>query len=241
MKSLVAIALSLALFASTRNEDLKVVLEKTYLTEQASPILNMIAAEIVAEHKLSVQPSVLVEAFREQFSAMTVELSKPYQGRFSDAEVKELRRIHENPVWQKYSKEGMTIVAAQVQVMRGAFQQLAVRFRAPLAEIWQITEDDFSRVEKANLPVIVDINASWCSACKSMAPIFDAAAQQYEGQIQFAKIDADSQQHLVKKFKVTGLPTLLFFKPGKKDPVMRSAGALDADQLDAKIQQLLKS
>ena len=63
-------------------------------------------------------------------------------------------------------------------------------------------------------PVVVDVWADWCGPCKMLAPQFKAAADELEGKARFAKLDADRYQKLVKKYKVMGLPTLLFFKDG---------------------------
>lgn len=229
-------------FGGSRGDDLKVVLEKTYLTVQAEPILNMMALDAIEEMKAPLKPIAVVAAFKRGFSqdALLGALGKPYEGRFSNAEMKELRKICESPVWQKYAQEGTAIMAANLDVMRSAFRNLC-QMQIPIAGIWQITEDNFDQVAASDLPVIIDVNASWCHACQAMAPVFDEVSGEYEGKVQFAKMDIDAEPALAKKFKIHSLPTLLFFKAGHKTPTMKSVGALDKEQFEAKIDSFLKT
>ena len=71
-------------------------------------------------------------------------------------------------------------------------------------------------------PVVVDVWADWCGPCKMLAPQFAAAEEELKGKVRFAKLDADKNQKLVRKYKIMGIPTLLFFKDGQL--VDRSTG-----------------
>lgn len=64
-------------------------------------------------------------------------------------------------------------------------------------------------------PVVVDVWASWCGPCRMLAPHFGGAAEELKGKARFVKLDADKNQKIVRKYKVMGLPTLLFFKDGQ--------------------------
>lgn len=107
--------------------------------------------------------------------------------------------------------------------------------------IVQITKDSFDdAVAKSTLPTIVDVNATWCNPCRMMEPIIDQLSEEYNGVIQFGKIDFDSQSELVKKFNVSSLPTILFFKKGQKTPAMKHVGFISKEDLEAKIKTFLK-
>jgi thioredoxin 1 len=106
--------------------------------------------------------------------------------------------------------------------------------------MWQITEDTVGQIETSDKPVIIDVSATWCGACRTMAPVFDEMSEEYQDTIQFAKMDIDSQQRLAKKFGVKALPTILFFKAGQKKPLMKHTGAMTKDEFEAQIKQFLQ-
>ena len=86
-------------------------------------------------------------------------------------------------------------------------------------------------------PVVVDVWADWCGPCKMLAPNFKAAAEALEGKARFVKVDADRNQKLVRKYKVKGLPTLLFFKDGEL--VDRSTGVVTKTAILKRVKPLL--
>ena len=235
-------------FASNRTEDLKVVLEKTFLQPQCDPLLNMMAMEAISETEKKIESEVLIEQFRKQFNDEKTlqKFSKPYETVFSDAEIKELRKIHENPVWEKYSREGMPIFQAQLENMKEAFKELAVNYSAEkkeliaAADVLELTQDNFNQVAESKLPVIIDVAASWCHSCQMISPIVDELSEKYKGKIQFAKIDIDSQNALAEQYGVTALPTIVFIKPGQKTPAMKSVGYMSKKDFEAKINEFLK-
>ena len=59
-------------------------------------------------------------------------------------------------------------------------------------------------------PAIVDFYASWCGPCKTIAPILEELAKEYEGQIYIYKIDTEKEPELAAAFGVMSIPTLLF-------------------------------
>lgn len=251
MKKLIVyfLLISSTSFATTRNEDLKVIFEKTYLQSQCEPLLNMMAMEAIADSQKKIEAEELIEKFRKEFGSEKIlaKFSKPYEAVFSDEEVRELRKIHESPVWQKYFAEGMPIFQAQMENMKEMFKELAASFIAEEkevvanGEILEVTEENFNAITESKKPVIVDINASWCNPCKMMEPILEELSEKYKGKIEFAKIDFDSQADLVKQYEVTSLPTILFMKPGQKKPAIKSVGFMSKKDFEAKIDQFLKS
>eukprot|EP01028_Stygiella_incarcerata_P009870 TRINITY_DN4858_c0_g1_i1.p1 TRINITY_DN4858_c0_g1~~TRINITY_DN4858_c0_g1_i1.p1 ORF type:complete len:106 (+),score=28.42 TRINITY_DN4858_c0_g1_i1:131-448(+) len=70
-------------------------------------------------------------------------------------------------------------------------------------------------LETAGKLVIVDFSASWCPPCRMFAPIFESMAAKYPGVI-FIHVDVDELDSLPHVQGVTGVPTFMYFKGGKK-------------------------
>jgi thioredoxin 1 len=81
--------------------------------------------------------------------------------------------------------------------------------------IRHVTDDSFEpEVLKSDVPVLVDYWAEWCGPCKSIAPILEAVAKEYDGRLKVAKINVDENQSTPAKFGIRGIPTLMLFKNG---------------------------
>ena len=86
-------------------------------------------------------------------------------------------------------------------------------------------------VLKADKPVLVDYWAEWCGPCKSIAPILDEVAEEYDGRLKIAKLNVDENQAVPAKFGIRGIPTLMLFKNGNLEATR--VGALSKSQLTA--------
>jgi thioredoxin 1 len=102
----------------------------------------------------------------------------------------------------------------------------------PTSSIHRVTDDTFEpEVLKSETPVLVDYWAEWCGPCKSIAPILDEVAKEYEGRLKIAKINVDENQQTPAKFGIRGIPTLMLFKNGNVEATR--VGALSKSQLTA--------
>lgn len=98
--------------------------------------------------------------------------------------------------------------------------------------IQHVTDDSFEpEVLKSEVPVLVDYWAEWCGPCKSIAPILDQVAQEYDGRLKIAKLNVDENQQVPAKFGIRGIPTLMLFKNGNLEATR--VGALSKSQLTA--------
>lgn len=59
-------------------------------------------------------------------------------------------------------------------------------------------------------PCIIDFYASWCGPCKTIAPILEDLAKEYDGQIYVYKVNTEEEQELAGAFGIRSIPTLLF-------------------------------
>ncbi|MFW5710436.1 MAG: thioredoxin [Spirochaetota bacterium] len=77
---------------------------------------------------------------------------------------------------------------------------------------------------QGELPAVIDFYADWCGPCKMVAPIVEELSEEYEGKVDFYKIDTEEQQELAAAFGIQSIPSLLFI-PLDGKPQM-AAGAL---------------
>ncbi len=59
-------------------------------------------------------------------------------------------------------------------------------------------------------PVVVDIYATWCGPCKRLSPILNELATEYNGKVDFYKIDLDKNRGLGNAFGVQSIPMVIF-------------------------------
>lgn len=85
---------------------------------------------------------------------------------------------------------------------------------------------------------LVDFGADWCAPCRTLAPTFEKAAQQYGERLTFAKVDIDDEPELAQSLHIHSIPTLIAFENGKE--VGRLAGALPASLLNVAIDRFLE-
>ena len=98
-----------------------------------------------------------------------------------------------------------------------------------------VTDSDFEdEVVNAETPVLVDFWADWCAPCKMIAPIVEELAEEYDGQVKFAKLDVDSNPKSAMTYGIRGIPTLLIFKGGQ--PVDQIVGAVPKSALKSKLE-----
>lgn len=79
------------------------------------------------------------------------------------------------------------------------------------------------------VPVLVDFWATWCGPCKSLGPILEKLAGEYNGAFLLAKVDVDKEQQIAAAFQIRSVPTVFLVKDGQL--VDGFPGALPEGQL----------
>lgn len=82
-------------------------------------------------------------------------------------------------------------------------------------------------------PALVEFFAPWCGHCKNLAPIYEELGQAFahaEDKVSIAKVDADANRDLGKRFGIQGFPTIKYFD-GKSDVPVDYKGGRDLESL----------
>ncbi|MFJ8935918.1 thioredoxin [Streptomyces sp. NPDC102365] len=110
--------------------------------------------------------------------------------------------------------------------------------KQPLPWIVDAGDDDFTEVvERATVPVVVDLWATWCGPCRMVSPALEQVARDLAGRIKLAKVDVDRNPRLSQRFEVQAVPTLLVLDRGRT--LARQAGAAPAQVLRSWVEQAL--
>ncbi|WP_428073991.1 thioredoxin [Candidatus Avelusimicrobium luingense] len=101
-----------------------------------------------------------------------------------------------------------------------------------------INDSNFEEeVLKAQGPVMVDFWATWCGPCRMLAPVVEELAGEYAGKVKVCKLDTDQGPETSAKYRISSVPTILFFKNG--EVVAQAVGLQSKSALQEKLDALL--
>jgi len=102
----------------------------------------------------------------------------------------------------------------------------------------KVTTDTWEQeVMQADGLVLVDFWAVWCGPCQMVAPVVEEIAAEYTGKLKVVKLNTDENPDIASKYRIMGIPTLMFFKNGAA--VDSVVGAVPKAQLKSKVDGLL--
>ncbi len=103
----------------------------------------------------------------------------------------------------------------------------------------KLTTKTFDSFVAANRVALVDFSASWCGPCKVMKPVLDKVAQEYQDRgAAVGIVDVDEQPALTSQFRISAVPTLVFFKDGKAAGILQ--GAVERATVTEQLEKLLQ-
>ena len=104
---------------------------------------------------------------------------------------------------------------------------------------YKFTTNNFdAEVLQESMPVLVDFYSDRCMPCRMMAPIVEKIAKEYEGKVKVGKCNIDENMQLAMNYRISSIPTFMFFKNGK--PTATYIGAMEETELKEKVEQALE-
>jgi len=85
---------------------------------------------------------------------------------------------------------------------------------------------------------LIDFYADWCGPCKIMAPVFVELEKEYEGRVEFKKVDVETNGEMAQQFHVMSIPTFVILKDNKE--TSRKTGAMPKEVMKDWIENNLK-
>jgi putative thioredoxin len=108
--------------------------------------------------------------------------------------------------------------------------------------IFDVTVENFESdviLASDNALIVLDFWADWCGPCKTLTPILEKLAIEYNGRFRLAKVDSDKQQEISSMFGIRSLPTVIALK-GQK-PVSAFQGAQPEGRVREFLDKILPS
>jgi len=106
-----------------------------------------------------------------------------------------------------------------------------------IKNVWDLEANANEFVFKGERPCVIDFYATWCGPCKRVAPIIDKLAKEYDGKVDFYKVDTDQNQKLAMILQIRNIPTVFFMKAGAQPE--RTVGAYDEAYYRGLIEKML--
>jgi len=102
----------------------------------------------------------------------------------------------------------------------------------------EINDTQFEeKVQKSEGLVLVDFWAPWCAPCRILTPSIEKLSEEKGDKMKIYKVNVDESPQTAAKFGIMSIPTLMWFKDGKK--VQDSLGAIPYEVLLQKTEELL--
>ncbi|MCQ4118663.1 tetratricopeptide repeat protein [Rhodococcus tibetensis] len=100
---------------------------------------------------------------------------------------------------------------------------------APVVEVTEATFEAEVLVRSQQVPVVVDLWATWCEPCKQLSPLLEKLAIEAGGAWVLAKVDVDANPRIAQAFGVQSVPTVVAIAAGQ--PLADFQGAQPEPQL----------
>jgi thioredoxin 1 len=76
---------------------------------------------------------------------------------------------------------------------------------------------------------LLDFYADWCGPCKIMNPVLEEMEKNFQGKIEFQRVDVEAEEQLAGQYDIRSIPTFVLVKEGKE--LDRRMGAMPKEML----------
>ncbi len=84
-----------------------------------------------------------------------------------------------------------------------------------MGDVTDATFDTDVVQRSGEVPVVVDLWASWCAPCRQLAPILEKVVGATGGRVELAKVDIDANPGVAQAFGVQSIPAVFALRDGK--------------------------
>ncbi len=179
--------------------------------------------------KFSTPPTVTKEEIKTFYPLLKDRLGGKPLEQVSPIIEQFIREMKQQEEMKQYVTELRT--SAKVEIDQIRLQKIAAK--PPGSN----TEDDLKKALTNGKPLLVDFGANSCLPCRQIRPILKELGKEYAGKAEILIIDVYKYQHLAREYKIQALPTLVFFDSKGKE-VFRHPGAMNKDQIVAKLKEI---
>ena len=103
------------------------------------------------------------------------------------------------------------------------------------------SEEELERFIEQERPKLIDLYAEWCAPCKTVGPVLEELAKEYNGKMAFCKVDVDKlavARGIMKDLNILGIPAVLVYGNGHANILI---GAHSKDEYKQEIDKALEA
>lgn len=93
-------------------------------------------------------------------------------------------------------------------------EEILASARKPSHGAIELSQTDLDSFVRQHPIVLVDVWAPWCGPCRRMSPLVEELGREWGGRVAVAKVNADEAPAVLDRYRISGIPTFLWFKDG---------------------------